>query len=139
MADLISRTTRGMFRDLMTNSTWGRISAAFQDEGFAPNPDCTYEDSSVRQQMTQSYLEGIDWRSPDQVGRALRVFERLVHDFRDQETQQTSGIAGDSEKHYRPILLSGFTWRCLICISGSCSGSSDSGRLDRSEQAVHAR
>src|ERR1035437_3094058 len=88
MADLISRTTRGMFRDLMTNSTWGRISAAFQDEGFAPNPDCTYEDSSVRRQRTQSYLEGIDWRSPDQVGRALRVFERLLHDFRDQETQQ---------------------------------------------------
>jgi len=40
--ELISRTTRGLFRDLMTNSTVGRIGAAFQDEGFAPSSDCTY-------------------------------------------------------------------------------------------------
>jgi hypothetical protein len=47
MADLISRTTCGTFRDLMTHSIWGRISAVFQDEGFAPNPNCTNEDGSV--------------------------------------------------------------------------------------------
>ncbi len=34
-ADLISRTTRGLFRDLMTGSTIGEINAAFQDELFA--------------------------------------------------------------------------------------------------------
>src|SRR5258708_40195896 len=42
--ELISRTTRGLFRDLMTGTTLGEIGAAFQDEGYAPNP---YEDSSV--------------------------------------------------------------------------------------------
>jgi hypothetical protein len=40
--ELISRTTRGLFRDLMTSSSVGRIGAAFQDEGFAPSSDCTY-------------------------------------------------------------------------------------------------
>lgn len=39
--DLISRTTRGLFRDLMIGSTLGEIGAAFQDELFAPNPDST--------------------------------------------------------------------------------------------------
>lgn len=37
----------------MTDSTLGAISTAFQDEGFAPNPDCHYEDSSVRRRTTQ--------------------------------------------------------------------------------------
>jgi hypothetical protein len=39
VSDLISRTTRGMFRSLMTSSTWGQIGAAFEDEGFAPGSD----------------------------------------------------------------------------------------------------
>jgi hypothetical protein len=57
MTDLVGRTTRGIFRDLMTDSTVGAINTTFQDEGFAPNPDCRYEDSSARRQTTQSYLD----------------------------------------------------------------------------------
>ncbi|MGH3226320.1 MAG: hypothetical protein ACRDPY_47875, partial [Streptosporangiaceae bacterium] len=77
--ELMSRTTRGLFRNLMTGTTLGEISAAFEDEGFAPNPDCTYEDSSVRRQSTQAYLEAVDWSDPRRVALALRVFERLLH------------------------------------------------------------
>jgi hypothetical protein len=86
--ELISRTTRGLFRDLMTGTTLGEIGAAFQDEGFAPNPDCTYEDSSVRRQSTQAYLEAVDWSDPRRVGRALRVFERLLHGCEDKYTER---------------------------------------------------
>src|SRR5574340_838114 len=43
MNDLVGRTTRGIFRDLMTNSRVGAISTAFQDEGFAADPNCSYE------------------------------------------------------------------------------------------------
>jgi hypothetical protein len=86
--ELISRTTRGLFRQLMTGSTLGEISAAFEDEGFAPDPDCTYEDSSVRRQSTQAYLDAIDWTDPRRVMLALRVFERLLHGFEDRYTEQ---------------------------------------------------
>ncbi len=72
----------------MTGSTVGEISTAFQDEGFAPNPDCTYEDSSVRRVTTQAHLEAIDWTDPRQVAKALRVFERLMHGFEPQYTEQ---------------------------------------------------
>ncbi len=54
MSDLVARTTRGIFSDLMTRST---IGAAFQDEGIAPNPGCTYQDTSVRRETTQAYPE----------------------------------------------------------------------------------
>ena len=86
--ELISRTTRGLFRSLMTGSTVGEIAAGFQDEGFAPDPDCTYEDSSVRRQSTQAYLDAIDWSDPRHVTRALRVLERLMHGFEAQYTEQ---------------------------------------------------
>ncbi len=79
MSDLVSGTTRGIFRRLMTESTVGVIESAFQDEGLAPNPDSRYEDSSVRRTTTQAYLDGIDWRDERQVGRFLIVAERLLH------------------------------------------------------------
>lgn len=88
MSELVSRTTRGLFRDLMTGSTVGAIGAAFQDELFAPNPDCTYQDSSVRRVTTQEYLEAIDWTDINQVSRALRVFERLIQGFEPQYTSK---------------------------------------------------
>ncbi len=84
MSDLISRTIRGLFRDLMTSSTLGEIGAAFQDELFAPNPDSTYEDTSSRRTLTQEYLEAVDWTDIDHVNRLLRVFERLVQGFERQ-------------------------------------------------------
>jgi Abortive infection C-terminus len=87
-AELISRTTRGLFRSLMTGSTLAEISTAFEDEGFAPDPDCTYEDSSVRRQSTQAYLDAIDWSDPRRVMLALRVFERLMHGFEASYTDQ---------------------------------------------------
>jgi hypothetical protein len=78
MNDLISRTTRGLFRDLMTGSTLGEIGAAFQDELFAPNPDSTYQDSSSRRTLTQEYLEAVDWTDINQVNRVLRVRHRRL-------------------------------------------------------------
>lgn len=83
MRDLISTSTRGLFRDLMTNSTVGAISSAFQDEGFAPNPNSRYNDSSVRRTTAQEYLESVDWTDPGHVARACRVFERLLIDWQD--------------------------------------------------------
>lgn len=83
--ELVTRTTRGIFRDLMTGSTVGAIGAAFQDEGFAPYPESTYQDSSVRRETTQAYLEAVDWTDPAQVGRFLRAAERLLHGWEPQE------------------------------------------------------
>ena len=84
MTDLVGRTTRGVFRDLMTDSTVGAINTAFQDEGFTPDPDCRYEDSSVRRRTTRSYLETVDWTDPREVGRFLRVAERLLNAWEPQ-------------------------------------------------------
>jgi hypothetical protein len=110
MSDLISRTTRGLFRDLMTGTTVGEIDAAFQDELFPPSTTCTYQDTSVRRTRAQEYLEAVDWSDVNHVNRALRVFERLVGDYEPQykakflNSLRRDGYAVDGETgHITPI------------------------------------
>lgn len=140
MADeLISRTTRGLFRSLMTASTVGEIASAFQDEGFAPDPDCGYQDSSIRRQTTQEYLDAIDWSDPGHVRRALRVFGRLMHGHEAQYTEQLrhslhrDGYVTDSETGH--IMSAGPQFA-----AGSLAGLKDASaireQLDRIQRAI---
>lgn len=85
--ELISKTTRGQFREMTTGSTHGRIVAAFQDEGFAPDPESTWDDGSVRRTATQQHLEAVNWADPSHAARALRVMARLMDEFDDQYTE----------------------------------------------------
>ena len=109
MTELISRTTRGLFRDLMSDTSWQSINAAFQDEGFAPSTTSTYQDSSVRRRLTQQYLEAVDWSDAEQVRRVLRVFERLLagrermKTFRFFDSLRRDGFARDVTGHITPI------------------------------------
>lgn len=86
--ELLRPNTRGIFRDLMTDSTYNEISRAFQDEGFAPDPDCTWDDGSVRRTTAQQYLSAVNWADPHHVTRALHVFERLLDGFTDQSLRR---------------------------------------------------
>ncbi|MEV7010232.1 abortive infection family protein [Streptosporangium sp. NPDC051022] len=110
MSELISRTTRGLFRDLMTGVTVGEIEAAFQDELFAPSTTSTYQDTSVRRSRTQEYLEAVDWSDANHVNRVLRVFERLTHGFEPQysskffQSLKRDGYLLDEESgHITPV------------------------------------
>ncbi len=85
--ELVSVGTRGRFRTLMTASTYNTITTAFQDEGFAPDPDCTWDDGSVRRTTTQQYLSTIDWTDTGHVDRTVRMFGRLLEDFDTQSLE----------------------------------------------------
>lgn len=80
----ISRTTRGVFRNLMTGSTYGAIVQAFQDEGFDPNPDSSYQDSSVRRSIAHEYLSNINWEDAQVYRRVIPVFQRLLAGVRPE-------------------------------------------------------
>ncbi|OZE78246.1 hypothetical protein CH305_17050 [Rhodococcus sp. 15-649-2-2] len=100
MADLISTTTRGLFRDLATASTIGIIRTAFQDEGFPPDPDCQYVDSSERRTCAQEYMSSVRWSDYSNVQKALRAMERIVGDFE----------GGYTEKFWKSLARDGFTY-----------------------------
>lgn len=89
--ELIDKSTRGRFRKLMTDSTHGEITAAFQDEGFTPSPWCTWDDGSVRRTLAQQYLEAVDWTDVDHVTRALRAFEVLLEGFQGELFEKFRG------------------------------------------------
>lgn len=87
MSELISRTTRGLFRDLMTHGTVADIVGAFRDELIVPNPNSAFQHSNVRRTLTQTYLEAVDWTDINQVNCVLRVFERLLHGVDPQHSE----------------------------------------------------
>ena len=87
----LSRTTLGAFRSLMTDSTVGAIQAAFQDEGFAPNPECAYEDTSSRRITTEGYLSNINWNDPSVYTRVIPVFQRLLGGVKPGDSPYRSG------------------------------------------------
>lgn len=82
--ELVTLGTRNRFRELMTNSTHRAITTAFQNEGFAPDPECTWDDGSVRRTLTEQYLSAVDWTDVGHVDRGLRVFEELLESFDDE-------------------------------------------------------
>jgi len=88
VTELVGRTTRGLFRGLMTDSTLGEIDSAFQDEGFAPDVECHFEDSSSRRFRAQEYMSAIDWTDSEHVRRFLRVAERLRHGWDGPKLKQ---------------------------------------------------
>lgn len=100
MADQISKTTRGAFRELLVQgSVVGAITDAFEDEGFAPNPDSNYENSAVRRQLTQRYLESVDWSDAEHVRRFLAAVERLLAGWDPPP---------DLQRFYDPLRRDGF-------------------------------
>src|SRR5689334_20596444 len=82
--DLVSPSTRRLFRDLATDIYQRPIEEYWRDEGFGPvdiDPDT---DTSVRRRTFDSYATGVDWADHQQVDRALRVFEQMLRFVRRQ-------------------------------------------------------
>ena len=75
--DLIHSRVRREFRDL--SSDWGvlrTIENAFEVEGFEPGPEMNT--GGQRRSLFDTFASVIDWTDPEQVGRAIRVFEEIL-------------------------------------------------------------
>jgi hypothetical protein len=139
--DLISTTTRGLFRDLMTDIPVGAITTAFQDEGFPPNPDCTYSDSSVRRTTTQKDLESVDWSNPGHINRVLRVFERLLDGSEDSRILQSFRRSLRRDGYLYDLETSEITGTGARLSGGALAGLRDPAaiqeQLERIQRAMH--
>jgi hypothetical protein len=103
MKDLISSSTHGQFRDLMTDSTVGAIGSAFRDEGFAPNPDTSTATPASAAPPPRNTLDSVAWSDPGHVARACRVFERLLTDWSDGPYLQRFYSALRETAAYSPL------------------------------------
>ncbi|WP_405142631.1 abortive infection family protein [Sphaerisporangium sp. NBC_01403] len=93
--DLISRTTRNAFRRLATDLFKPAITEYWENEHFAPVPDFTSDETSVRRRTFDSYASGVDWTDVSAVERALRVLESML--------RRTKRESGDSEPDFTDI------------------------------------
>ncbi|WP_405634453.1 hypothetical protein OHB53_09665 [Streptomyces sp. NBC_00056] len=83
--ELVSPATRNAFRSLATDLTLRIVAELWEDHGFAPIPPdgLKYQDSGQRRTEFMLYAEGVDWSDPNQVRRALLVFEDFIRAYRD--------------------------------------------------------
>lgn len=112
--DLIHPRTRREFREYCVG--WGvlrTIESAFEVEGFEPGPPM--DAGGARRSLFETYADAIDWTHPDQVNRAVYVFEEMLS-WAIGEPQgakavatlkrclDRDGYAVDEEGKIRPIL-----------------------------------
>jgi Abortive infection C-terminus len=78
--ELIALATRIAFRELAGRVVIRDIDNLWQAEGFAPASDPTTLPMSERRAVFQSYMDAVNWTDERHVTRAVRVFERMLHD-----------------------------------------------------------
>ncbi|MFF4467989.1 abortive infection family protein [Streptomyces sp. NPDC001599] len=83
--ELVSPATLRAVRSLATDLTVRIVAELWEAHGFAPvAPDeLKYQDTGQRRTEFMHYAEGVNWSDPDQVRRALFVFEDFIREFRD--------------------------------------------------------
>lgn len=116
--ELISAATRRVFREMAVDTYVAQIAGMWEDEGFQQGP--ANDLSGARRSLYQSYLDTVDWSDPDNVRRALRVFEEQLRQTEPQyrvdairklgrdgiEVDDEGGISSPHQDPLRPGLLS---------------------------------
>ncbi|MFF7249845.1 abortive infection family protein [Embleya sp. NPDC008237] len=94
--ELLSRTARNAVRGELTGLAKAAIAEYWENEHFAPDPNFTPGEGSVRKQTFDSYATAVDWTDADHVARALRVFETLLRRVDRDSRRDGGGIPTDS-------------------------------------------
>ena len=87
--DLISKTTRNDFREVLVGYTLREIEMTFDAGGFTPWPDYQPTVGGQRRGMVEAYYANIDFKSPADVTKLLTVYEEIIENL----TQATERYA----------------------------------------------
>lgn len=68
--------------------TVGEIGDLFRVEGFGPPRDYEPTSGGARRQEAERFQAGIDFTSPDEVGRYLRVVEQILDEYDNDEGRE---------------------------------------------------
>lgn len=78
MRDLISPKTRTEFREYFVSTTLAVIDDAFRSEGFTADLDFEPPVRGQRRTLVEQYYKNINWRSPADASRVLRIFGAIL-------------------------------------------------------------
>ena len=118
MSRITDRTQRALREALVAGDTVAGIADLFQDEGFKPADEPRKAVNGQRRELVERYYALINWNSPEQTARALRVFESAI-----SRLGQNSYLEQQVHEIERFLTLDGFS-------------RDDRGRLDPAETVV---
>jgi len=115
--DLISKTTRNEFRELLVGYTLREIEMTFDAGGLAPCSDYQPTVSGQRRSLVEAYYAGLDFTSPSDVKRLLPVYEEVIENLTQAaERQPNESYAATINGLLRRMEKDGFRYegRCFV-------------------------
>jgi hypothetical protein len=88
--DLISKTTRNEFRELLVGYTLREIEMTFDAGGLAPRADYQPTVGGQRRGLVEAYYAGLDFSSPLDIKRLLPVYEEVIENLTQAAERQPS-------------------------------------------------
>lgn len=92
--DLISKTTRNEFREVLVGYTLREIEMTFDAGQFTPSTDFQPTVSGQRRGLVESYYANMDFSSASDVKKLLTVYEEIIENL----TQAAERTPGDNIK-----------------------------------------
>lgn len=80
--DLISKTTRNEFRELLVGYTLREIEMTFDAGNLTPRADYQPTVSGQRRGLVEAYYANLDFSSPSDVKRLLPAYEEVIENLR---------------------------------------------------------
>ncbi|MFJ5785463.1 hypothetical protein [Streptomyces hydrogenans] len=79
--DLVSPTTRACMREISSHLGPKKLAPCWEGSGFTPGAPRDTSGAGAKH-LFSSYADHITWSDPEQVGRALTVFEMMLRTYR---------------------------------------------------------
>lgn len=110
--ELISKTTRNEFRELLTGYTLHEIEMIFDAGGLTPRADHQQTVSGQRRGLVEAYYANIDFSSAPDVRKLLAVYEEVIERLRQAQDRVGNPEAVDStiESLLRRMARDGFRY-----------------------------
>lgn len=86
--ELISKTTRNEFREILTGYTLREIEMTFDAGNFSPRADCDPQVGGQRRSLVECYYANIDFTSVSDVKRLLAVYEEIIENLTQAAERQ---------------------------------------------------
>lgn len=88
MRDLISKTTRNEFRELLVGYTLREIEMTFDAGGLTPRADYQPTVSGQRRGLVEAYYANLDFSSPPDVKKLLSAYEEIIENLTQAAERQ---------------------------------------------------
>ena len=88
--DLINKTTRNEFRELLVGYTLREIEMTFDAGGLAPRIDYQPTVSGQRRGLVEAYYANLDFTSPSDIKKLLSVYEEIIENLKQAAERQPS-------------------------------------------------